>query len=44
MTLRGEISCPVPVSGPARAAGGGLWFTISPDGTLVHLWELATTT
>ncbi|MGE7438193.1 hypothetical protein [Kitasatospora sp. NPDC001175] len=41
MTLRGEISYPVPVSGPARAAGGGTWYTISKDGTSVHLWELA---
>ncbi|ADI10341.1 hypothetical protein SBI_07221 [Streptomyces bingchenggensis BCW-1] len=41
MTLRGEISYPVPVSGPARAAGGGTWYTISEDGTSVHLWELA---
>ncbi|MGI5516974.1 hypothetical protein [Streptomyces sp. CA-106131] len=41
MTLRGEISYPVPLSGPARAAGGGTWYTISEDGTSVHLWELA---
>ncbi|MFB7668528.1 hypothetical protein ACFC1R_32170 [Kitasatospora sp. NPDC056138] len=41
MTLRGEISYPVPVSGPARGAGGGTWYTISEDGTSVHLWELA---
>ncbi|MGE7434083.1 hypothetical protein [Kitasatospora sp. NPDC001175] len=41
MTLRGEISYPVPVSGPARAAGDGTWYTVSKDGTSVHLWELA---
>ncbi|MFJ2581779.1 hypothetical protein [Kitasatospora aureofaciens] len=41
MTLRGEISYPAPVSGPARAAGGGMWYTISGDRTSVHLWELA---
>lgn len=41
MSLRGEISYPVPVSGPARAAGGGAWYTISKDGTSVDLWELA---
>ncbi|MGO4751911.1 hypothetical protein AB4212_25435, partial [Streptomyces sp. 2MCAF27] len=41
MTPHGEISYPVPVSGPARAAGDGTWYTISEDGTSVHLWELA---
>ncbi|MGW9032706.1 hypothetical protein ACWGQ5_54035 [Streptomyces sp. NPDC055722] len=41
MDLLGEISYPVPVSGPARAAGGGRWYTISKDGTTVRLWELA---
>lgn len=40
MDLRGEISYPVPVSGPARAAGDGRWHTISKDGTTVHLWGL----
>jgi hypothetical protein len=41
MTLCSEISYPVPVSGPARAAGGGTWYTISQDGTSMQLWELA---
>ncbi|GAA1080273.1 hypothetical protein [Kitasatospora arboriphila] len=41
MTVRGEISYPVPVSGPARAAGDGTWYTVSEDGTSVHLWEPA---
>ncbi|MEV8529046.1 hypothetical protein AB0451_33680 [Streptomyces sp. NPDC052000] len=41
MDLLGEISYPVPVSAPARAAGGGRWYTISKDGTTVRLWELA---
>ncbi|WP_330461516.1 hypothetical protein OIB37_34405 [Streptomyces sp. NBC_00820] len=40
LTLRGEISYPVPVSGPARPAGDGTWYTVSADGTSVHLWEL----
>ncbi|SED06601.1 hypothetical protein SAMN04490357_3713 [Streptomyces misionensis] len=39
MTLRGEISYPVPVSGPARPAGDGAWYTVSGDGALVRLWE-----
>lgn len=41
MDLLGEISYPAPVSGPARAAGDGRWYTISKDGTEVRLWELA---
>ncbi|MEU8515606.1 hypothetical protein AB0C76_29120 [Kitasatospora sp. NPDC048722] len=41
MTLRGEIAYPVPVSGPARAAGDGAWFTVSEQGTSVHLWQPA---
>ncbi|GAA2830102.1 hypothetical protein GCM10010441_63260 [Kitasatospora paracochleata] len=41
MTVRGEISYPVPVVGPARAAGRGAWYTISEDGTSVQLWEPA---
>ncbi len=40
MDLLGELSYPLPVSGPARTAGGGRWYTISKDGTSVHLWEL----
>ncbi|MFF5404261.1 hypothetical protein ACFY8K_14890 [Streptomyces misionensis] len=39
MTPRGEISYPVPVSGPARPAGDGAWYTVSGDGALVPLWE-----
>lgn len=41
MDLLGELSYPLPVSGPARTAGGGRWYTISKDGTSVHLWELS---
>lgn len=41
MTLRGEISYPFLVSGPARSAGGGAWYTVSKDRTTVHLWKLA---
>lgn len=41
MTLRGEIVYPFPVSGPARSAGDGTWYTVSEDGTSVHLWQLA---
>ncbi|MFF1547993.1 hypothetical protein [Streptomyces sp. NPDC058291] len=41
MTLRGEIIYPFTVSGPARSAGSGAWYTVSKDGTSVHLWHLA---
>ncbi|MFF7881624.1 hypothetical protein ACH40F_17205 [Streptomyces sp. NPDC020794] len=41
MTLRGEILHPFPVSGPARSAGDGTWYTVSEDGASVHLWRLA---
>lgn len=41
MTLRGEISYPFPVSGPARSAGDGAWYTVSKDRTSVHLWKPA---
>jgi hypothetical protein len=41
MTLRGEVSYPFPVAGPARSAGDGTWFTVSADRTTVHLWRLA---
>ncbi|MFJ3337633.1 hypothetical protein [Streptomyces sp. NPDC086766] len=41
MTLRGEIRYPFPVSGPARSAGDGTWYTVSGNGTSVHLWQLA---
>ncbi|SEL54061.1 hypothetical protein [Streptacidiphilus jiangxiensis] len=41
MTLRGEISYPFLVSGPARSAGDGAWYTVSKDRTAVHLWKLA---
>jgi hypothetical protein len=40
-TLRGEISYPFYVSGPARPAGDGAWYTVSKDRTSVHLWKLA---
>ncbi|MET7380595.1 hypothetical protein ABZT08_17540 [Streptomyces sp. NPDC005526] len=40
MTLRGEIVYPFPVSGPARSAGDGTWYTVSADATSVHLWQL----
>lgn len=41
MTLRGRISYPFPVSGPARSAGDGAWYTVAADRTAVHLWRLA---
>jgi hypothetical protein len=41
MTLRGEISYPFPVAGPARSAGDGTWYTVSEDRTSLHLWQLA---
>ncbi|MFC3572799.1 hypothetical protein ACFOZ0_05800 [Streptomyces yaanensis] len=41
MTLRGEILYPFPVSGPARSAGDGTWYTVSKDSRSVHLWQLA---
>ncbi|MEU3497636.1 hypothetical protein ABZ747_29605 [Kitasatospora cineracea] len=41
MTLRGEISYPFPVSGPARSAGNGAWYTVSKDRRSVHLWKPA---
>lgn len=40
MCLLGEVCYPFAVVGPARTAGGGRWYTISKDGTSVHLWEL----
>jgi len=40
MGLRGEICYPVPVSGPARTAGAGMWCTLSPERRSVQLWEL----
>jgi hypothetical protein len=40
MTLRGEISYPFPVSGPARPAGDGSWYTVPQDGESVSVWEL----
>lgn len=40
MTLRGGITYPHPVTGPARAAGNGAWYTVSEDGTTVSVWEL----
>ncbi|MFE7390715.1 hypothetical protein [Streptomyces sp. NPDC057582] len=41
MSLRGEITYPFPVSGPARSAGNGTWYTVSEDGTSLHLWQRA---
>lgn len=41
MTLRGEIVYPFPVTGPARTAGNGTWYTVSEDRTTVHLWQFA---
>ncbi|MEV4446543.1 hypothetical protein [Streptomyces mirabilis] len=41
MTLGGQILYPFPVSGPARSAGDGTWYTVSKDRTSVHLWRLA---
>ncbi|MER7309882.1 hypothetical protein E5082_31560 [Streptomyces griseoluteus] len=41
MTLREEISYPFPVSGPARSAGAGTWYTVSKDRLSVYLWELS---
>jgi hypothetical protein len=41
MTLRGEIAYPAPVTGPARAAGGGRWCTVAADRASVQVWELA---
>ncbi|MFB4298823.1 hypothetical protein [Actinomadura sp. NTSP31] len=40
MTLRGRIAYPFPVSGCARSAGEGAWYTLSKDQTTVHLWTL----
>ncbi|POX56309.1 hypothetical protein C3489_06210 [Streptomyces sp. Ru71] len=40
MTLRGEVSYPHPVTGPARTAGNGNWYTFSEDRTSVHIWGL----
>ncbi|MGW0136635.1 hypothetical protein [Streptomyces sp. NPDC003299] len=40
MTLRGEISYPQPVAGPARPAGDGSWYTVSEDRAFLHLWNL----
>lgn len=40
MTLRGEISYPFPVRGPARPVGDGSWYTVSGDGASVSVWEL----
>nr|WP_237554954.1 hypothetical protein [Streptomyces sp. SID4948] len=40
MTLTGEVSYPFPVSGPARSAGCGTWYTVSKDQTTVHIWQL----
>ncbi|MGW1795480.1 hypothetical protein ACWCQN_05635 [Streptomyces sp. NPDC001984] len=40
-TLRGRVSYPFPVSGPARPAGEGTWYTVSADETAVHLWRRA---
>ncbi|MEU6240706.1 hypothetical protein [Streptomyces sp. NPDC047024] len=40
MTLRGEISYPLPVSGPPRPAGDGTWSTLANDRTTTHLWGL----
>ncbi|MEU4623536.1 hypothetical protein AB0G04_26625 [Actinoplanes sp. NPDC023801] len=40
MTVRGPVTYPVPVAGPARSAGPGLWCTISPGDAAVHLWTL----
>ena len=41
MALGGEIRYPFAVSGPARSAGDGTWYTVSKDRTSVHLWQLA---
>lgn len=41
MNLRGEISYPFLVSGPAHSAGDGAWYTVSKDRRSVHLWKLA---
>ncbi|MFB7222257.1 hypothetical protein [Streptomyces sp. NPDC056227] len=41
MSLRGEITYPFPVSGPARSAGNGTWYTVSEDRTSLHLWQRA---
>ncbi|MER5474051.1 hypothetical protein [Streptomyces sp. NPDC002685] len=41
MALTGQILYPFPVSGPARSAGNGTWYTVSEDATSVHLWALA---
>lgn len=40
MALGGEIRYPFAVSGPARSAGDGTWYTVSKDRTSVHLWQL----
>ena len=41
MTLHDEVTYPFPVWGPARSAGGGIWYTISKDKTAIYLWQLA---
>ncbi|CAM5628406.1 MULTISPECIES: hypothetical protein [Streptomyces] len=40
MTLRGGITYPQPVAGPARAAGDGAWYAVSEDRRSVHVWAL----
>ncbi|MFG3422776.1 hypothetical protein [Micromonospora sp. NPDC048063] len=40
MAVRGRIAYPFPVSGSPRSAGRGAWYTVSRDGTAVHLWSL----
>ncbi|MEU0088594.1 hypothetical protein [Streptomyces sp. NPDC006274] len=39
MTLRGEISCPSPVTGTVCSAGDGSWYTVAADRTALHLWR-----
>ncbi|SCL44304.1 hypothetical protein GA0070606_0228 [Micromonospora citrea] len=41
MTVRGRIEYPFSVAGPPRSAGPGTWYTVSEDGTRIHLWSLA---
>lgn len=36
-----QITYPITVSGPARSAGDGIWYTVSNDGEAVHLWRLS---
>ncbi|MDL4816270.1 hypothetical protein [Actinomadura opuntiae] len=40
MTPRGRIVYPFAVSGSARSAGDGAWYTLSKDQTSVYLWTL----